>query len=47
MGANRWEAMDGAVKAAIKTAMTPILNQMAVVGLVSIPGMMTGRRSHY
>jgi ABC-type iron transport system FetAB permease component len=25
------------------SAMTPMLNQMAVIGLVSIPGMMTGQ----
>lgn len=27
---------------AVKMAMTPLLNQMSVVGIVSIPGMMTG-----
>lgn len=27
----------------MKVALTPILNQMNVVGIVSIPGMMTGQ----
>ena len=38
MGANRWEATDSAIKRAVKTSMTPMLNQLTVVGLVSIPG---------
>ncbi|GAX72666.1 hypothetical protein CEUSTIGMA_g122.t1 [Chlamydomonas eustigma] len=43
MGANRWEATDAMIKRAVKTSMTPLLNQMSVIGLVSIPGMMTGQ----
>ena len=43
LGASRWEASRGAVARAAKLAMTPILNQLSVVGLVWIPGMMTGQ----
>ncbi|KAG1655638.1 hypothetical protein FOA52_008876 [Chlamydomonas sp. UWO 241] len=43
MGANRWEATGPAIRRAIKTAITPLLNQMNVMGLVAIPGMMTGQ----
>jgi putative ABC transport system permease protein len=43
LGASRWEASRGAVGRAAKLAMTPILNQLSVVGLVWIPGMMTGQ----
>jgi putative ABC transport system permease protein len=43
LGATRWEATKAHVHKAIITAMTPILNQMSVVGVVSIPGMMTGQ----
>lgn len=41
-GATRWEAGRDTIARCIKLAMTPILNQMSVVGIVSIPGMMTG-----
>lgn len=43
LGATRWQAARGAVRAALRRGMTPILNAMAVVGMVSIPGMMTGQ----
>lgn len=43
LGATRWEATSELLVRATKTAMTPLLNQMSVVGLVSIPGMMTGQ----
>lgn len=43
LGATRWEATKTHVHRAIITAMTPVLNQMSVVGVVSIPGMMTGQ----
>eukprot|EP00192_Tetraselmis_astigmatica_P006444 CAMPEP_0117683358 /NCGR_PEP_ID=MMETSP0804-20121206/20342_1 /TAXON_ID=1074897 /ORGANISM="Tetraselmis astigmatica, Strain CCMP880" /LENGTH=447 /DNA_ID=CAMNT_0005493915 /DNA_START=213 /DNA_END=1556 /DNA_ORIENTATION=+ len=43
LGATRWEATKHFVHHAIITAMTPTLNQMSVVGVVSIPGMMTGQ----
>ena len=43
MGANRWEAMNEVLRRSVRLALTPLLNQMNVVGLVSIPGMMTGQ----
>lgn len=42
-GATRWEAAREVVAEAVKTGMIPILNSMTVVGLVTIPGMMTGQ----
>jgi putative ABC transport system permease protein len=38
LGASRWEATADLVGRSIKLAMTPLLNTMSVVGLVSIPG---------
>lgn len=43
LGASRMEATRAARQRAIKTALTPLVNQMNVVGIVSIPGMMTGQ----
>ena len=43
MGATRWEASREMIQRCVKLAMTPVLNQMNVVGIVSIPGMMTGQ----
>ena len=43
LGATRWEAARGPVRTAIQTGMIPILNSMMVVGIVSLPGMMTGQ----
>jgi putative ABC transport system permease protein len=42
-GASRWEAAQGPVRGAIKRGMIPVTNSMMVVGIVSIPGMMTGQ----
>ena len=42
-GASRREASRDAVARATRLALTPILNQLSVVGLVWIPGMMTGQ----
>ena len=42
-GATRWEAARPVAAEAIRTGLIPILNSMSVVGLVSIPGMMTGQ----
>lgn len=42
-GATWWEAARPVVADAIRTGLIPILNNMSVVGLVSIPGMMTGQ----
>jgi ABC-type iron transport system FetAB permease component len=41
-GASRAEACRPIAKAALRTALTPSVNQMSVLGLISIPGMMTG-----
>lgn len=43
MGATRWEAAHPAITAAVRTGMIPVLNSMAVMGIVSLPGMMTGQ----
>ncbi len=43
LGATRWEAAQGPVRSAVQTGMIPILNSMMVVGIVSLPGMMTGQ----
>jgi putative ABC transport system permease protein len=43
LGASRLEATRALVQRAVRVAMTPLLNQMSVMGLVSIPGMMTGQ----
>ena len=42
-GGNKYEATLPTMQAALLAALTPTLNQMAVVGIVSIPGMMTGQ----
>jgi len=42
-GANQYEAVSSIVTHAIQKGMTPSLNMMCVVGIVSIPGMMTGQ----
>ncbi|MEB3213785.1 MAG: iron export ABC transporter permease subunit FetB [Leptolyngbyaceae bacterium] len=43
LGATRWEAAHPQVSDAVRTGMIPIVNSMMVVGLVSLPGMMTGQ----
>ncbi|MBW3543441.1 MAG: iron export ABC transporter permease subunit FetB [Planctomycetes bacterium] len=43
LGATRWEAARGPVRHAVRTGMIPIINSMMVVGIVSLPGMMTGQ----
>jgi putative ABC transport system permease protein len=43
LGATRWEAARGAVQNAVRTGMIPIVNSMMIVGVVSLPGMMTGQ----
>jgi putative ABC transport system permease protein len=43
LGATRWEAAREPVRQAVRTGMIPILNSMMVVGIVSLPGMMTGQ----
>ena len=43
LGASRWEAAQAPARQAVRAGMIPTLNQMAVVGIVSLPGMMTGQ----
>jgi len=43
LGATRWEACRPVIGDAIRTGMIPIINSMSVVGIVSLPGMMTGQ----
>ena len=43
LGATRWEAVREPLAEAVRRGMIPILNSMAVVGIVSLPGMMTGQ----
>ena len=43
LGAGLWEAALPWFSEAVRTGMVPILNSMSVVGLVSLPGMMTGQ----
>ncbi len=43
LGATRWEACEEPIRHALRTGMTPIINAMTIVGLVSLPGMMTGQ----
>jgi putative ABC transport system permease protein len=43
LGATRWQAAQPMVRTAVRTGMIPIINSMMVVGLVSLPGMMTGQ----
>jgi putative ABC transport system permease protein len=43
LGATRWEACQTVVRDAIRVAMIPTINSMMVMGLVSLPGMMTGQ----
>ena len=43
LGATRWEAARAPAQHAVRTGMIPIINSMMVVGIVSLPGMMTGQ----
>jgi putative ABC transport system permease protein len=43
LGATRWEAARAPAREAVRAGMIPTLNQMSVVGVVSLPGMMTGQ----
>lgn len=42
-GATRAEALSAPLREAVRTGMIPIINNMSVAGLVSLPGMMTGQ----
>jgi putative ABC transport system permease protein len=43
LGATRWEAARRPIQQAVKTGLIPTINAMMVVGIVSLPGMMTGQ----
>jgi putative ABC transport system permease protein len=43
LGATRWEAARKPLQNAVRTGMIPTINSMMVMGLVSLPGMMTGQ----
>ncbi len=43
MGASRWEAALPVIRESVRTGMIPMINMMMIVGLVSLPGMMTGQ----
>ena len=38
LGANRWEATQAVLRNAVTLGLTPVLNGMSIMGLVSIPG---------
>lgn len=42
-GATRWEAARDVLVDAVRAGMIPIINSMMVVGVVALPGMMTGQ----
>lgn len=42
-GASAWEAARAPLREAIRRGMIPTINSMLVVGIVSLPGMMTGQ----
>ncbi len=42
-GATRAEAIRNGARQAVRTGMIPIINNMTVAGIVSLPGMMTGQ----
>ncbi len=43
LGATRWQATQTVARAALRSALMPIINSMAATGLVFLPGMMTGQ----
>ncbi len=43
LGASPWESVQDCVREAIRAGMTPTINSLMVVGIVSLPGMMTGQ----
>ena len=43
LGARPWEAFRDVARQAVGAGMMPTLNSMSVVGIVSLPGMMTGQ----
>ena len=43
LGATRWEAAHDLIRDSLRTATIPLMNSMMVMGIVSLPGMMTGQ----
>lgn len=43
LGASPWEAARPSIRSALRAGMIPTINSMAAVGIVFIPGMMTGQ----
>jgi len=43
LGADRFTALGGTLRLALKTGLMPIVNAMAASGVVALPGMMTGQ----
>jgi putative ABC transport system permease protein len=43
LGASRYQALEVVLRRALKTALMPMINAMAVSGIVALPGMMTGQ----
>jgi putative ABC transport system permease protein len=43
LGASRFEALRAPMQEAIRRGLMPLINSMAVAGVVSLPGMMTGQ----
>jgi putative ABC transport system permease protein len=43
LGASKWEAARESLREAARSGMIPIINSMMVMGVVSLPGMMTGQ----
>ncbi|MFT0546915.1 ABC transporter permease [Allopusillimonas ginsengisoli] len=43
LGATRWEAAHPLIVETMRTALIPTINAMMVMGIVSLPGMMTGQ----
>ena len=43
LGGSPWQAMHPALRQAVSAALTPTINAMMVVGIVKLPGMMTGQ----
>lgn len=43
LGASRWEALHGTLQAGALAAVMPVLDQMSVMGLVAMPGLMAGQ----
>jgi putative ABC transport system permease protein len=43
LGATSWESAHELISDSLRTSMIPTLNSMMVMGIVSLPGMMTGQ----